>query len=311
MEALENNQFDFSVIVCCYNSDIEKLKKTLISIYKQKRVTYEVIISDDGSRVSQEEEIKAWLIENDFNNYKLNFLNSNVGTVKNIISAVKLSSGKYIKTISPGDYFAKEDALEKFKQKAIISNADLVYSDTAFYNENGIVMTNDISHKNIIYSKKAKKVICYYGGYFMGASFVATKSFYEEILYNFEDKVIYMEDRALIYVGYILNKRIVGIKDQLIWYEYGTGISTKTTHNEKLDKDEANIFKYIKEVYGKNRFAKRMNNMYESKKWNKLVRIFYYCFSFPFFFMYKLRIKISKPIRLTLNIDDLKDITSF
>ena len=43
-DIMENNSnFDFSVIVCCYNPDFEKLKKTIISIVNQKEVSFEII----------------------------------------------------------------------------------------------------------------------------------------------------------------------------------------------------------------------------------------------------------------------------
>lgn len=33
---MENTNYSMSVIVCCYNPNIEKLKKTINSIYNQK-----------------------------------------------------------------------------------------------------------------------------------------------------------------------------------------------------------------------------------------------------------------------------------
>ena len=106
-------KYDFSVIVCCYNSDYEKLKKTLISISKQKNVSYEIIISDDGSKDRAIEQIKAWVDEHNISNVRYNFLPENIGTVRNILSAVKVAQGKYVKTISPGDYLFDEYSLQQ------------------------------------------------------------------------------------------------------------------------------------------------------------------------------------------------------
>ena len=47
-DIMESKEFDFGVVVCCYNPDFEKLKKTIISIVNQKDVSFEIIISDDG-----------------------------------------------------------------------------------------------------------------------------------------------------------------------------------------------------------------------------------------------------------------------
>ena len=38
--------YDFSVVVCTYNSDIDKLFLTLKTILIQKNITYEIVITD-------------------------------------------------------------------------------------------------------------------------------------------------------------------------------------------------------------------------------------------------------------------------
>lgn len=112
-----------SVIVLCYNPDLEKLKCTIISIIKQKDVEYELIISDDGSALDYRRELKDWISELNLSvNVIYNFLLDNVGTVKNILSAVKLANGEYIKTISPGDYFFDEYSLSVYYSHLCIGN---------------------------------------------------------------------------------------------------------------------------------------------------------------------------------------------
>ena len=112
----DNVKYDFSVIIASYNPDLEKLKKTIVSSYKQKDVSFEIIIADDGSKENYKLEIERWAKENKIEMiYK--FLPENKGTVKNIISATKISRGRIIIPIAPGDYFAEDTALFQYLKK--------------------------------------------------------------------------------------------------------------------------------------------------------------------------------------------------
>ena len=75
--------YDFSVVVCTYNSDIDKLFLTLKSILRQKNITYEIIITDDGSSFLEMSRIIEWFQKNNFNDYVIVANPVNLGTVKN------------------------------------------------------------------------------------------------------------------------------------------------------------------------------------------------------------------------------------
>ena len=104
------------------------------------------------SQIDYKNELKEWISEIKLKNVILNFLEKNVGTVNNIIRAVDIARGKYIKTISPGDYFYSDDVLEKNKKVLEEENADIVYADVSFYSIDQIVMKKNISHNKIIYN---------------------------------------------------------------------------------------------------------------------------------------------------------------
>ena len=99
--------------------------------------------------------------------------------------------------------------------------------------------------------------------------------------------------------------------------------SIQNTINHALDseKKQNSLLEFIKAliitligiftVTGGLVFARKMVNMYRSRKWNKMKRVFYYCIIFPDFFAYKLRFKFSKPVKLTLKIDDLSKYKIF
>lgn len=306
---MENKkEVEVSIIICCYNSDLQKLKNTIISSYKQKNISSEIIISDDGSVDNHKKEIEEFVKSIGAKNIKYNFLERNVGTVKNILSAVNISTGKIIKTISPGDYFYDAYSLEKSVCAMKEQRVNIVYGDAVFYNRDEIVSKENISHNKIIYSPKhIKNEFCLYGGYFMGMAFIAEKEIYIKYLTPFSDKVKYMEDRALLYSCFIDNVRVYGIPQHLYWYEYGYGISTQS-HNTLLDIDEENIFPVLKDIYLDSKYLRKMIKIYKIKKKNKICKLFYYIFCFPSFFTHRILRKKYGYIINNSSMEDLYDI---
>ncbi|MBR4342246.1 MAG: glycosyltransferase [Lachnospiraceae bacterium] len=104
--------FDISIIIITYNPIWDKLVKTLdSSSIVQKKISFEVIVCDDGSDIKFKEELQKYFSVKSFKEYKLIFHDRNNGTVSNFYSGLKLASGKYTKVISPGDYFTETEAL--------------------------------------------------------------------------------------------------------------------------------------------------------------------------------------------------------
>ena len=51
-------KYAISVVVLTYNSAFDDIKQTILSIVKQKDITFELIIADDGSKENHFEKIK-------------------------------------------------------------------------------------------------------------------------------------------------------------------------------------------------------------------------------------------------------------
>ena len=97
MEKDNQNICDFSVIVCCYDPDIEQLKNTISSILNQKKITFEIIICDDGSKIDYLDIIKEWILSLNLNIvFKYSFLKENKGTIINYLEGIKKADGKYV-----------------------------------------------------------------------------------------------------------------------------------------------------------------------------------------------------------------------
>ena len=105
---------DVSVVIAIYNSEWEKIRITLLSVLKQKNVSMQIVIADDGSERTYDKEINELMVQYDFKEYLVLNANENHGTVLNIANAMKHVNGRYTKTIAPGDYFFDESVLSRW-----------------------------------------------------------------------------------------------------------------------------------------------------------------------------------------------------
>ena len=224
---------DVSVVVLTYNPSWDKLKETLQSIVNQKDISFEIIISDDGSKNTFCSEIKAFFNEKKVFNY-IHLLNDiNRGTVENILSGIRNSSGKYVKLISPGDMFFDEMVLSNWVAFLKKSGKKWSFGDAVFYTSS--------TKKRCILQEKAhpQMVRCYLRqkekncrwNYFvlsditLGSTTLCEKDLLENYLYRIKGHVKYAEDniyRMMMFEG------VVGsfYRSPVILYENGTGIST-------------------------------------------------------------------------------------
>lgn len=234
--------FDVSVIVCTYNPDYEKLFKTVKSILYQKYINFEIIIADDGSQDNYFNKIENLFDEINYLDYQLIGDGNNRGTVKNIYNAIKKANGKYIKLISPGDYLYKEDILSRWikfmnEQKAKISFGNAVYYSDINGKYEIIQRPNAprflmIYHNHYIYKKMIKYHYILCQDLILGASTLMDKHIGIKYLREIIGKVRYAEDNiySLMVVDGI---KIFHYPDVVIWYEYGTGISTNKEESWK------------------------------------------------------------------------------
>lgn len=86
-------KLDYSVIVATFNPDFSSLIKTLYSIVNQRDVSFEIVVADDGSTLDYFNEIKEYFNVIHFDQYKLVKNQKNMGTVKNLISAIERCEG--------------------------------------------------------------------------------------------------------------------------------------------------------------------------------------------------------------------------
>lgn len=234
---------DVSVVVLTYNPDLDDLRKTLRSVMLQKGVNFEIVIADDGSAENLSEEIKAFFEGSGFSSYRLVLNPENHGTVINVISGIDMSSGRYIKLISPGDYLYDDSSLKNLFDCAEQNGAPFVFGDILFFDSGA--ETFKAIPKNALpcitrcyeadrYDPDAvliNELIVYDNIH--GISTLIGKNVFLKYLKMIEGKVIYCEDLSYRLMAYDRIKMIY-CRRPVAMYGYGSGISTG--RNEKWAK---------------------------------------------------------------------------
>ena len=232
-----------SVMIVTYEPDIDKFIATLDSVINQKNVSFEIIISDDGSKkvdVSVLEklaseriprEIPCVFIKND----------DNVGTVLNIYNACLAAKGGFLKIISPGDMLFDDNVLRDIYLFAKNNPEKSFFFGKAVYynNDESLIIYDKIkpSFPNIYDSAKFKKTIIafMYGQSPIGASYFYKTDVFRKYICKVAHHVKYVEDYTTSILYLLDGGKLSFFVRKFVWYEMGSGISTKNKKKwEKL-----------------------------------------------------------------------------
>lgn len=233
--------YDVSVIILTYNADWKKLSSTLDSVICQKNVKIEILVADDGSVTRWDDKLHQYFDDHNFDDFKLVNSQKNEGTVRNYDHAVEFCRGKYIKPISPGDYLYSETTLAgwfHFMQKcnAAVSFGDAIY----YYLEDEQVNIAEVASHPMnmsLYDEKCKRKK-FFVNYMLandtilGASLMLEANFLRQYLKRIVGKVVYAED-YMLRLAVFENIQIMHYPDNVLWYEYGIGISTTSSERWK------------------------------------------------------------------------------
>lgn len=273
------NQIEVSVIILTFNPDMDALRKTIMSIVKQKKISIELILSDDGSSHYKQNEIEQLLKEISDIDYIYLKNNKNIGTVNNYFNAVKLSKGSFVKGISTGDFLY--DELTLYKWITYMKERHLVWSfgDAKYYSNIKCGMNVELHPKIILPYQKNNIDICRYfyvvnDDKCLGAAVLCKRNELLEYLQKINNIVRYAED--YIFQLMMIDDMSFGyFPYPVIFYEYGDGISTTNNSQwvKKLDEDKKNFLKYlIKYCDNNNLFQENIIKSIKNKKNKKIIR---------------------------------------
>lgn len=294
--------YDISVVVVSYKPKYNSLFATLKSIIAQKNVKFEVIICDDGSDIDYFEQIISYCQSISFCNYQLVKNEVNGGTVKCFLSGLKMARGKFIKDISPGDLLYDENTLYELVNYMNNNNVKVCFGDAVYYNKNNRdikIFNYSAPKKNNLYKAhkydydniKHRYIVC--KDWILGAALAFEKNIVIDYLLRIVDKIKYSDD-SIVSLMVLENIRIYYFERNLIWYEYGTGISTNKEGelNHLLTKDIDILFQIIADEYYKDDCVKEYITSKKYDEYPRIKKYFYKYMMHPKRFIYMLSIKI-------------------
>ncbi|MBO7258403.1 MAG: glycosyltransferase family 2 protein, partial [Alphaproteobacteria bacterium] len=124
---------DDAVVVLTYNPDPVKLRKTLEAAVRQRDVSVEIILSDDGSVKKDFSFLPEFFAQWNFTDYKVVENPQNRGTVYNCYAGVCASSGEYVFLTSPGDILFDDTTMSRFYRFAAQRQAQLCFGNAVRY----------------------------------------------------------------------------------------------------------------------------------------------------------------------------------
>lgn len=273
----KENYCDISIVVCSYNSTIEAMLFTLDSIIKQRQISFEIVIADDGSKDNLSGEIKKYFEKIKFNNWTMICNVKNQGTVCNLYTGLEKSRGKYVKVISPGDALYSSSVLREWIDYNESNNYTWSFSDAIYYTGNicDKKYVKCQAHPNNVkpYLRKKAKVCRWnyivWDDIALGATLICERYLMITYVKKILNKVKYAEDniwRMMMFDG------IIGgyFPRPTVFYEYGTGVSTNGNDiwRKRLEQDwEATNYIMLEDKI-LNRFQKSIIKAWKKKNSN-------------------------------------------
>lgn len=205
----------------------------MISIIRQRDVSLEIIICDDGSNENYYQETVELFKQHHFTDYIFITHEKNQGTVKNLIDGVKIAKGDYLKLISPGDFLYDEYTLRAFCDYASEHPAVAYFGLAPYYrldDESSFVMIEKGNPRDLTPWIKRNKIEIRYNyirncDYAVGASFFVKTDVFLKHMLQIEGKIKYAEDYSFV-IMVAEGENVEFVNRPIVFYEYGTGVST-------------------------------------------------------------------------------------
>ena len=229
-------KYDVSVIILTYNPSLKSLITTLISILKQKECSFQIIISDDGSKANYFDIIEQIFKYYSFEDYILLPHNKNGGTVKNLFDSIGYCEAEYVKYIGQGDLLYNHLTLKKLLDIIKKKDMELVYGDAipfSIANNKASILNIKLTPQRIKCYKEGnrKKIFKNYlicNDVAAGSTVFGRKEFITKYLSEGVGVIKLAED-LLIKLMICDNKKVGYVDAHVTFYETDSGIS----HSEK------------------------------------------------------------------------------
>lgn len=250
-----------TVVLPTYNSE-DKVELTLDSIISQSYSDIELIVCDDCSKDKSVNVVERVLEKNKerFKSVTVIENETNLGTVKNVQQAYRIAKGRIIKPLAAGDLLYSKDTLETiyqyFKQHNPLIACGLQRSfnaESGVFKEINFLRPRPEDYKQFNSYKETMKKMLFLGHFATGAGLILNKDLFSKYNYFLPEDIKYTED--ILQLWLTMDKVEVKIIEKfIIWYEYGTGISTSNVQfPTKVDIDQLNFYKWLRNKYINNK----------------------------------------------------------
>jgi len=268
--------YRISVIITIYNQPFESIVQTLNSLVHQDFKSFEVVVADDCSKVSQESAIKNYFSKAGFSDYRIVANKENVGTVRNIIGALMVSSGEYIKINGAGDLLYAPDTLSKIDEFCRKSQTNFAFGKIKTFSNVGDEITiqsfNAPSNPQLFIGDQSRDDILtrmlMKDDWIPGGAIFAKREYLTGYLSTLADDyhVRYCED--LVSPLVVFDGRIDYLDEYVLWYEWGVGISNDGTSSakKKMYKDHSNFFSALIQTWINNGLPKKAYRRFKIKR---------------------------------------------
>ncbi len=262
---------EVSIIIVTYNSDWEKLKRTIKSAVCQQKINFEIIVSDDGSKNGLTEEVEKYFQDNHFSNYTVLRNAENVGTIRNIHTALQVANGEYVYAISPGDFIYDEYTMYEFYRFSKNNDAKICFGNYIRYTyENQKLQLYTDNYNPRCPERYAECLKNSQVAFFLiddnicGVSYFRERAFFTDLINCVSQYAIYAEDGTTTALALMKNTDIRYFDRNIAWYEYGVGVSAagNTEWLKKIKKDYDNTYAYLYQNYPKSSVLSVRKNQY-------------------------------------------------
>lgn len=247
-----------SIPFLTYNSEPKKTMISLMSIAMQEYPYKELIISDDGSQnIKCSSIIETFIKEHKEKFTRILFLKNpaNQGTIKNLNRARNHVEGEITIGLSPGDLFYDRSTLgrllefyEANKRPPFFCGLQRSYSyDYAIKKSKDIDYMNP-NIKEIRYLKNPEFVFLRLlkGNFLSGASgFVYSREFLSDPKYRIPPEISLLEDYIIVLLLSLHGYKIPILKEFVMWYEYGSGVSTSKSSKEFRNVLQMDLYRFL------------------------------------------------------------------
>lgn len=281
----------FTILMITYNSQLFKIFLTLQSIVSQRFDDYEIVIADDGSKQNYFLEIEEFLKKQKFDRYKLIANEKNKGTVQNLISGLKHTEGKYVKFISAGDVLFDQNTIQDVYDFMEREHCCCCFGLIQGYRMEGHGCIKKVKYfhpfdMNAYRKKDGKRIarnLVLYSDNVCGAAICYEKEYALNYMQRICPEVVYEEDIFQVLAS--VEEAPVQLYDRyMIWYEIGTGMTTKkhSEFEQLIREDVERFYRKLYETHSENPFVKkrfRLMKLYKIK--NLYIRTFVRFFANP------------------------------